>query len=315
MRAGLSARRRWWTVEPARTDTPRLSSRRAYLEVLVVFGVFFASGVAAAAFSVNGSHLPSSVAGWSEAIPASIDQVATGILCVLVPVLLARRRQLHSSDLGLRTPAGADASQWVRIAAWAALALIVGSGVTAVLATGSYPLKSFTYPTLTVNLFHSLQAGPLEEIVVVAFLVTTLEQARRPRPEIIAVALLLRASYHIYYGPGVAGIFVWAAVFLWLFLRFRTILPLIAVHSLWDVMVILAHQWTAAAAIDSLLWTSLLVTSVILWLVHRANRQTPQGPLLAPPGWYPDPAGSGGIRWYDGRTWAPIAHPPPPSRW
>jgi uncharacterized protein YxjI len=37
-----------------------------------------------------------------------------------------------------------------------------------------------------------------------------------------------------------------------------------------------------------------------------------------PPGWYPDPAGSGGTRWWDGQGWtdhvqAPAAQQPPPS--
>lgn len=31
------------------------------------------------------------------------------------------------------------------------------------------------------------------------------------------------------------------------------------------------------------------------------------------PGWYPDPGGSGGVRYWDGRAWTPRIEPPPAS--
>ena len=307
------AKKRWWAVRPPRSDTVAIPAGRAYAEVLVVFGVFFASGIALAAFSVAGADLSGPVAGWREAVPGSIDQVATVVLCVLVPVLLARRRGLEPRDLGLARlrDSGLDFWQHVRIAAWALLALIAGSVVTGLLATGQAQMGERSGPALTLDLFHSVQAGPLEEIVVLAFVATTLEQARRPFWEIVAVAVLLRASFHIYYGPGVLGILVWASVFLWLFLRFRTIVALIVVHSFWDISIVAAHYWSPAAGLTVLAWGALLLTSFITWLIHRSERGRPTGPVLAPPGWYPDPAGSGGIRWWDGRQWAPVAHPPP----
>lgn len=33
---------------------------------------------------------------------------------------------------------------------------------------------------------------------------------------------------------------------------------------------------------------------------------------MSAPGWYPDPNGSGGQRWYDGTQWTAHAAPPPP---
>jgi hypothetical protein len=295
--------RRWWAVQPARADTIAISTGRAYTEVVVVFGVFFAASIAAAAFSVGGSSPSGNVDGWREAIPASIDQVAATVLAVGVPLLLAHRRQLTQRDLGLTVRDRISGRVGIRMAAWAVLALIVAGIVTSALATGNYAEGRFSYPDLTLNLFHAAQAGFLEETVVLAFVVTTLEQARRPQREIILVALLLRASYHIYYGPGVIGVFVWASVFLWLFLRFRTIVPLIAVHSLWDVGITLARHWKAAGGFWGLSVLALLISAFILWIVDRSDAHQKRNRQLPPAGWYPDPSGLPEWRWWDGNSW------------
>jgi hypothetical protein len=295
--------RRWWAIQPARSDTVAISTRRAYTEVLTVFGVFFGASIAAAAFSVGGSSLSGNVAGWREAVPGSVDQVAGTVLVIGVPVLLAQRRQLTQRDLGLTVRDRITLRVGIRMAAWAVLALTVAGIITSALASGNYSEGRFSYPDLTLNLFHAAQAGFIEEIVVLAFVVTTLEQARRPLREIVLVALLLRASYHIYYGPGVVGVFVWASIFLWLFLRFRTIVPLIVVHSVWDVGITFARHWKAVGGFFALCILALLIAAFILWIVDRSDAQQRRGLRLPPPGWYPDPSGLPEWRWWDGNNW------------
>ena len=65
--AHLSTQRRvhWWPIQPPRADTPPISTRRAYVEVLALFAAFFASAIAAAAFSLagNSTRLGGSSAG------------------------------------------------------------------------------------------------------------------------------------------------------------------------------------------------------------------------------------------------------------
>lgn len=260
-------------------EIPSIGAVQAYLEVLGVFALFLAAPLAAAAFSLAGTS-PSVIREWGQAVPSSINQIAGTALCIGVPLMLAQRRHVSPSVLGLAIQGKASSRSAIRMAAWAVLALIVGGAITRVLATGSIPEARFSYPNLTVNLFHSLQAGFLEEIVVLAFLVTTLEQARRPRGEVIAVALILRTSYHIYYGPGVIGVLVWASVFLWLYLRLRTVVPLIVVHSAWDIFATLAYRWKLVAGIEAPLIVVLFIVAILLWLVDRRGEIRP-GPMFS----------------------------------
>lgn len=333
--AAQPSRSRWWAAQHPSGEWPTVSTARAYVEVLGVFGAFFAASVAAAGFVVAGSTLPSNVAGWPIAIPSSIDQVAVTALAVGVPVLLAGRRGLGPRDLGFGVRQLATPGAGIRMAAWAVLALVVGSVITTRLASGHLPLGRLTYPALTVNLFHALQAGFLEETVVLALVVTMLEQARRPLPEIVVVAVVLRASYHVYYGPGVLGVLIWAPTFVWLYRRFRTIVPLIVVHSAWDVLAVLSARWHGVAALLFLLVLALFVTGPITWRVDRANarRSVPSGwqdspwppgrshapaegapGRLPPPGWYPDPAGAPRWRWWTGAQWWWQPAPASPDR-
>jgi membrane protease YdiL (CAAX protease family) len=294
----------WWSSRPARSDIARISTRRAYAETLSVFLVFFAASIALAGFTVGGATISSTVGGWREAIPGSIGQVATTVLAVGVPLVLASRRGLDRVDLGLAVRKVITIAQGIRMAAWAVLGLMAGSVVTRILATGHANTSYVTYPDLTLNLFHSAQAGFLEETVALAFVVTTLEQARRPLAEIVIVAVLLRASYHIYYGPGVAGILIWATVFVWLYLRYRSIVPLIAVHSTWDVLIVLTDRWHPVAGLELTLVVGLFVAAPVTWLVERdrTKRLRTGSPPL---GWYPDPAGTGQPRWWTGTHWWP----------
>jgi hypothetical protein len=167
--------------------------------------------------------------------------------------------------------------------------------------------------------------------VVLAFVVVTLRQAGRPWWEVTTVALVLRCSYHIYYGPGVVGILVWAALFYWIYLRTRSLILLMICHAGWDAVGFLAQSWPAASAVGLLIGIGVCIAGPITWLVERnavpaggwhpagaagtgtigtgtagagAARWGPDGsPGWAPPGWQPDPAGIHYWRWWDGQRW------------
>jgi hypothetical protein len=256
-------------------------------------------------------------ASWALYAAQVVDVVAQVGLAVAVVVLLGARRGVTPAVLGVRVPRRPDGrpavSQTVRIVAWALVALIVGGVVNAHLQSGHLPTGSASAPELVFGIFASVQAGVVEELVVLAFVVVTLRQARRPWWEITLVALVLRGSYHIYYGPGVLGILVWAALYYWTYLRFRQVVPLMVCHTIWDSVGFLSQRWPGVAFVAVLAVLAVWIAAPILWLVERSERRTAAPaawgygapPLAAwpPPGWHPDPGGENRWRWWDGRAW------------
>jgi hypothetical protein len=270
----------WWSPAPLPRPRPKISTRRAYAEALGVYLAFFGASIVIAAGTLTSFKL-TNPEGWWITGSDGFNEVALAGLAVLVVVLLANRRGRSAADIGLvaaRAKGGPGMRQGIRMAAWAALGLVVGSLVTSALATGSFPFGHQSAANTVVELLAALNAGIVEETVVLAFLVTTLEQAGRPRGEIAVVALVCRGAYHIYYGPGALGILIWAAVFLWLFWRFRSVVPMIIVHVCWDSLVFLTQVSTAFGALLVLGILALAITAFVLWLVDRSGPPAPSQP-------------------------------------
>lgn len=299
---------RWYSP----SDDPRLepiSAGRAYTEVILVYLAFFAVGIIAAALLLGGRASDLSDTGsWGIYMPAAVNIVAEVGLAVTVVLLLSARRGVRPANLGLGVPRQPDGrvavSQSVRVMGWCFFAIIVGGIINAALQTGSLPTFHNNAPALIYAMFDSLQAGVVEELVVLAFLVVTLRQAGRPWWEVTLVALVLRGAYHIYYGPGVVGILVWAALFYWIYLRFRQLWPMMICHALWDAVAFLSRPAPAVAGVGFVLVLGLWVVCLILWLVARSNQPSPPPYAAVPGAW----AGPGGPHWpVGGGGWPPTA--------
>ncbi len=78
-------------------------------------------------------------------------------------------------------------------------------------------------------------AGVVEELVVLGYLVTRLEQIGLRPIWVVVIAVSVRGSYHLYYGWGVLPILLWATVSVLVYRRFRRLAPFVIVHILWDV--------------------------------------------------------------------------------
>jgi hypothetical protein len=306
---------------PRHGDRPTpesVTTARTYVEVLGVFAAFFMVSVVAALLALAGRYNPGSTeASWAEFGPAALEDLIRAGLAVAVVVLVAGRRRLSRHDLGLafrRNERGrVRVFAELRVAAIALLAFIVG-GVVTVLSHGhALPGDPPSAASLVYECAHSFEAGVMEEVVVLAFVVAMLRNARRPTREIWAVAVLLRMSYHLYYGTGVLGIAVWAAIFVWLFWRTRSLLPLIIVHVWWDTVLTLDQRWPAVGAVNGVFLLLLFTVAALSWLIERVRASRSKVPSVLP-GWYPDPAGGDGLRWWDGNVWHPTAvvRPAPP---
>lgn len=303
-----SPRRHWWSPLPL-PPLPPISARRAYTEVLLVFGAFFLAGIVGAGLLLADHYRNLLQNGsWSDYGPEVVDVLAQIGLALAVVLLLSSRRGVTAETLGLSLPHRRDgrfaAGQATRIVAWAVFAQVIGGIINAALQTGHLPTSRPNAPELIFAVADSVQAGVVEELVVLAFVVVTLRQAGRAWWEVTFVALVLRASYHIYYGPGVVGILVWAALFYWIYLRFRPLIILMVCHAAWDTVGFLSQRWPAVAGGAIVIAVGFWIAAPITWLVERnAPFEDVADTGLPPPGWQPDPAGVHYWRWWDGRRW------------
>jgi membrane protease YdiL (CAAX protease family) len=292
-----------------------ISALRAYAEVLIMFALVFASGIIIAAENLGGnSKVPSG--NWGTFAPATVDEVCSAAVTVIAIVLLAARRGVTGQLLGIRMPESlpgvGPTSRAIRMAAMGLLAFLAGGIITSLLAGGHhYPQPAhLSAPFLVYAVGGSLFSGVVEEMVALAFVVSTLRQARRPAAEIVIVAVLLRCTYHIYYGLGIVGITIWATAFALLYLRFRSVIPLIILHFLWDSFQFLALKWPAFSGLGILLGLVLVITAFIMWIVavvnHRAAKRWQRGGF-AP---YPGPPYQGAP--YPGPPYQGAPYPGPP---
>jgi membrane protease YdiL (CAAX protease family) len=283
---GRPPRAHWWSIQPPPPAGP-ISAGRAYAESIGVFAAFFAAGIVAGGETLAGRY-PVQSGSWAVFGPAAISELAMAALAVTLTVLLSARRGITARSLGLGVPrtasGGVAGGTGFRMAIWALIALIVGGEVTSLLHTGNLgqPVIQDNSYTLYATAA-SLAAGVVEETVVLAFVVSTLRQAGRPLAEIVIVAVALRMSYHDYYGPGVIGIAVWAAVFVWLYLRTGSVIPLIIVHFFWDATIFWTQRWPWVGVVAVYVSIALIIAAAVSWWADRANRNRPRsrGPAAA----------------------------------
>ncbi|MFI1408925.1 hypothetical protein ACH4Y0_03160 [Streptomyces sp. NPDC020707] len=119
-------------------------------------------------------------------------------------------------------------------------------------------------------------AVAFEDVVIVAATAALMTAAGRPRWEIYTLVCALEVALHAYYGIPAIGAIIFAAGRLWLYLRYRSILPLMAGHALWNAKDFLL--WIPAAYRLPMVWCVLIPG--LVFLNHRLRTAADKEPEI-----------------------------------
>ncbi len=263
----LQRRRNWFALPPAdefrlteRRDTPRSMGVELTIVFLITLGMsgltslvgLIETSIKARKAQVALNHYavsvtaPKSTVGLID-LTRQLLEVVQGLAWGGIGLYLLWRAGINISErlgLNLRRP-GWDVGTGVILAAVIGIPglglYLLANHLGINLAVQANPLTDAWW-RLPVTVLLAIQNGFLEEVLVVGYLITRLQQMRWPVWGILLTSAVLRGSYHLYQGyGGFAGNAIMGLVFAWFFLRFRRIWPLVIAHSLIDTVVFVAY--------------------------------------------------------------------------
>ena len=230
-------------TDERRRDAPPLPRRTLAEETLVVLSLsLLASAVFAILtlfeFPVRGARVAS--VSQSTMLARQVLGSLFGLAPVWLVVYLVRRSGEGIRALGLRADRVRD-----DVVHGIALFAVVGlAGIGVSLAAVELGVNRFVVPvpplghwwTVPVLVLNATEAALLEEVVVVAYLVTRLRQLGLTESASVGASALLRGTYHLYQGwGGFLGNLAMGALFGTVFSRTRRVWPIVVAHLLLDV--------------------------------------------------------------------------------
>ncbi|HEX6844532.1 MAG TPA: type II CAAX endopeptidase family protein [Actinomycetota bacterium] len=230
---------------PPALDAPASPVPRRLLweEVAVVLSLSLLPSAIRAVISLLRAPIAGVVVASANRSASFIDQLLPfvfGLAPVFLVVHLLRRSGEGVAAIGL----GWDRPR--RDAAYGAvLFAIVGlAGIGIYLGAVELGVNRFVVPappegywwTWLAVVMNALEAALVEEVIVLGYLVTRLQQLGGSATAAIAGSALLRGSYHLYQGwGGFVGNLLMGVLFAWLFTRTRRTWPFVAAHLFIDV--------------------------------------------------------------------------------
>lgn len=239
MQPGTDTRPRATIVPPPPADRRTLAE-----EVLVVLALSVLSRAAYAILTLLEAPIAGVVvaaADQSNAFTRQILGFVFGLAPAFLVLHLVRRSGEGSAVVGLH------GDEPVRDAVrGAALFVVVGiAGIGVYLASVELGVNRFVVPTPPLGqwwtvpalVLNAVEAGMVEEVIVLGYLITRLQQLSWSAAPAIAASAILRGSYHLYQGwGGFVGNLAMGLVFGYLFLRWgRRTWPFVMAHVLLDV--------------------------------------------------------------------------------
>jgi membrane protease YdiL (CAAX protease family) len=235
------------TDEP-RSDVPVPPSpadrRMLAEEVLVVLSLSILGRAAFAVLSLIEAPLAGVVVAAADQSNAFTRQVL-GFVFGLAPAFLVVHLVRRSGEGVAAVGLGLDRPMRD---AWrgALLFVVVGlAGIGIYLAAVELEVNRFVVPTPPLGhwwsvpalILNAVEAGLVEEVIVLGYLVTRLQQLSWSPAQAIAASAILRGSYHLYQGwGGAVGNVAMGLLFGYLFLRWgRRTWPFVVAHALLDV--------------------------------------------------------------------------------
>ena len=227
------------TVTPMQAEPDR---RLAYEEILVVLMLSLLASAVYAVLSLLEAPVRGTVvasANQSTQLARQVAGFVFGLAPVFLVLYLVRRSGEGVGSIGLAWDRPRqDVLRGVALFAvvgLAGLGLYLGAvelGVNRFVVPAPPPNHWWTYPAVFMN---ASGAAFLEEVVVLAYLVTRLRQLAWSPVAIILASALLRGSYHLYQGwGGFFGNLLMGALFAVLFLKWRRAWPFVITHVLLD---------------------------------------------------------------------------------
>jgi uncharacterized protein len=233
-------------ARPAETPVPPppADPRTLAEEVLVVLALSVLARAAYAILSLLEAPIAGVVVAAADQSNAFVRQIL-GFVFGLAPALLVMHLVRRSGE-GL-VVIGLQVDQRSRDLARGALVFVVVgiAGIGVYLAAVELGVNRFVVPTpplghwwtIPALVLNAVEAGLVEEVIVLGYLVTRLQQLSWPAVVAVGASALLRGSYHLYQGwGGFLGNVAMGALFGVLFLRWgRRTWPFVVAHVLLDV--------------------------------------------------------------------------------